>query len=73
MKAGKVETVKKGTYKSALDTTLDYYTNKDGVQVGAAIFTDPYAPVKIVDGINEFLDSHNISSVKDIIGTVKPW
>ena len=43
------------------------------VQVGAAIFTDPYAPVKIVDGINEFLDSHNISSVKDIIGTVKPW
>ena len=37
VKAGKVETVKKGTYKSALDTTLDYYTNKDGVQVGEAI------------------------------------
>ena len=39
VKAGKVETVKKGTYKSALDTTLNYYTNKDGVQVGAAIAT----------------------------------
>ena len=37
VKDGKVETVKKGTYKSALDTTLDYYTNKDGVQVGEAI------------------------------------
>lgn len=43
------------------------------VQVGAAIFTDPYAPIKVVDGINEFLDKNNISSVKDIIGTVKPW
>ncbi len=37
VKDGKVETVKKGTYKSALDTTLDYYTNKDGVQVGDKI------------------------------------
>ena len=43
------------------------------VQVGAAIFTDPYAPVKIIDEMNEFLDKNNISSVKDIIGTVQPW
>lgn len=43
------------------------------VQVGAAIFTDPFAPMKIIDGINEFLDRKNISSVKDIIGTVQPW
>ncbi|MGN0612941.1 MAG: dihydroorotate dehydrogenase [Porcipelethomonas sp.] len=43
------------------------------VQVGAAIFADPYAPVKIIDGINDFLDKKNIPSVKDIIGTVQPW
>ncbi len=43
------------------------------VQVGAAIFTDPYAPVKIIDGINDYLDRNNISSVRDIIGTVEPW
>lgn len=43
------------------------------VQVGAAIFTDPYAPVRIVREMNEFLDSKGISDVKDIIGTVKPW
>lgn len=43
------------------------------VQVGAAIFTDPYAPIKIVDEMNTFLDENKIACVKDIIGTVKPW
>lgn len=43
------------------------------VQIGAAIFTDPYAPIKVIDGINEFLDNNNIQAVKDIIGTVQPW
>ncbi len=43
------------------------------VQVGAAIFTDPYAPVRIVEEMNAFLDENQISSVKDIIGTVQPW
>jgi dihydroorotate dehydrogenase (NAD+) catalytic subunit len=43
------------------------------VQVGAAIFTDPYAPIKIVDEMNAFLDENKIAAVKDIIGTVKPW
>jgi len=43
------------------------------VQVGAAIFTDPYAPIKIVDEMNDFLDANNIDSVREIIGTVKPW
>jgi flagellin len=37
VKGGKVETVKKGTYKSAIDNAFDYYTKKDGVQVGEKI------------------------------------
>ena len=43
------------------------------VQVGAAIFTDPYAPIKIVDEMNDFLDAQGIASVRDVIGTVQPW
>lgn len=43
------------------------------VQVGMACFTDPYAPVKIIQEMNEFLDNSNISAVRDIIGTVQPW
>ncbi len=43
------------------------------VQVGAAVFTDPYAPIRIVDEMNDFLDAQGIASVKDVIGTVQPW
>ena len=43
------------------------------VQVGMACFTDPYAPVKIIDGMNRFLDENGIAAARDVIGTVKPW
>ncbi len=44
-----------------------------GIQVGTAMFYDPYAPVKIVEGIENFLRENNISDIKDIIGTVNPY
>lgn len=43
------------------------------VQVGMAVFTDPYAPVNIIQEMNQFLDENHIRSVRDIIGTVQPW
>lgn len=43
------------------------------VQVGAAIFTDPYAPVRIIDEMNDWLDSKGITDINEIIGSVKPW
>ncbi len=41
------------------------------VEVGTACFVDPLAPVKIIDGINEYLDRHGESGVKDIVGKVR--
>jgi dihydroorotate dehydrogenase (NAD+) catalytic subunit len=43
------------------------------VQVGAAIFTDPYAPIRIIAEMNDFLDEHGIDDVNHIIGSVQPW
>lgn len=62
-----------GGVASGADAVEMMMAGASAVQVGAAIFTDPYAPIKIVDGINDFLDKNNIASVKDIIGTVQPW
>lgn len=62
-----------GGVSSGRDAIELMMAGASAIQVGAAIFTDPYAPVKIVDEINEFLDSKGIKSVRDIIGTVKPW
>jgi dihydroorotate dehydrogenase (NAD+) catalytic subunit len=41
------------------------------IAVGTAIFADPYAPIKVLDGINAYLDRHNIGSVREIIGAVR--
>ncbi len=43
------------------------------IQVGTAIFTDPYAPVKIVDGIGEFMDKKGIKTLSEITGTIKTY
>lgn len=43
------------------------------VQVGAAIFNDPYAPVKIIDGLEQYCEDNNIGSIGEITGSVMPW
>ena len=43
------------------------------VQVGAAIFNDPFAPVKIIDGLQKFCEDKGINNISEIVGTVKPW
>lgn len=43
------------------------------IQIGAAMFYDPYAPVRIVDGMNQWLDSQGIKDVNEIVGAVKLW
>lgn len=42
-------------------------------QIGAIMFKDPYAPVKIIEGINEWCDKNGVKNISEIVGTVKPW
>jgi len=41
------------------------------IQVGTANFIDPQVTIKIIDGINNYLDRHNFGSVNDIIGCLQ--
>ena len=43
------------------------------LQVGTAFFSDPYAPIKINEGLNKFLDDNGMKSVTELTGTIKPW
>lgn len=43
------------------------------LQIGTVLFKDPYAPVKINEGINKFLDEKGIKSVTELTKTVKLW
>ena len=62
-----------GGISSGKDAIEMMMAGASAVQVGAAIFTDPYAPLKIIDGMNRWLDDHGIASVREIVGTVQPW
>lgn len=43
------------------------------LQIGTVLFSDPYAPIKINEGLNKFLDNNGIKSVSELSGTVVPW
>ena len=71
--AVKIPVIGMGGISSGRDAIAMMMAGASAVQVGAAIITDPFAPVKIIEEMNQFLDEKGISSVKDIIGSVKPW
>lgn len=62
-----------GGIASGRDAIEMMMAGASAVQVGAAIFADPYAPLKIIDEMNAWLDERGIRSVQEIIGAVKPW
>ncbi len=43
------------------------------LQIGTVLFNDPYAPVKINDGLEKFMEDNKISSISQLTGSVIPW
>ncbi len=43
------------------------------VAVGTACFVDPYAPLKVRDGLEEIAQRQGLSSVTELTGGVLPW
>ena len=43
------------------------------LQIGTVLFSDPYAPIKINEGLNGFLDKNGIKSVTELTGTIKAY
>ena len=41
------------------------------IQVGTANFIDPRITVKIIDGIEEYLNKHKIDSINELVGSLK--
>ena len=71
--AVKIPIIGMGGVSSGADAIEMMMAGASAVQVGAAIFTDPYAPVHIIQEMEEWLDAHQIADVHEIIGTVQPW
>ena len=71
--AVKIPVIGMGGVSSGKDAIELMMAGASAVQVGAAIFTDPYAPVRIIEEMNDWLDAKGISDINEIIGSVKPW
>lgn len=58
------------TWQDAVEMLI---AGASALQIGTVLFSDPYAPIKINEGLNEYLDKNGIESVTQLTGTVKPW
>lgn len=58
------------TWRDAVEMMM---AGASAIQVGTALFSDPYAPLKIKEGLNRYLDDQGIASVTELAGMVKPW
>ena len=41
------------------------------VEIGTANFIDPTTTIRVIDGMNEWLDNHGVKDVHEIIGCLK--
>ena len=67
-KAVKIPIIGLGGIMNATDAIEFILAGATAVQIGTANFIDPQITVKVVDGINDYLDRQGCKSVKEIIG-----
>lgn len=69
-RAVKIPVIGLGGIMTAKDALEFLMCGATAVQIGTANFIDPAVTIKVRDGINDWLDSHHIGSVSDIIGAI---
>lgn len=72
-KAVKIPVVGLGGIMNATDAIEFMLAGATAVELGTANFIDPAITVKVVDGINEYLDRHGVKSVHEIIGALEVY
>jgi len=69
-RAVKLPLIGMGGVASGNDAIEMMLAGASAVAVGTACFTDPMAPVKVRDGIADYLKANNIENVTDLVGQV---
>ncbi len=69
--AVKIPVIGLGGIMNAEDAIEFMLAGATAIQVGTAIFKDPFTPLKVVKGIEEYLEKHNISSASELTGALK--
>jgi len=69
-KAVKIPIFGIGGIMNASDAIEFILAGSTAIQVGTANFIDPEISIKIIEGINEYLDRHRVNSVNDLVGAL---
>lgn len=69
-KVVKIPVVGLGGIMSAADAIEFLLAGASAIQIGTANFIDPQITVKVIDGINNYLEDNGFKSVKEIIGLI---
>ena len=67
----KIPVIGMGGIMNAADAIEFLLAGASAIQIGTANFIDPTVAIKVLDGINEYLDRHGFQSVTDIIGALE--
>lgn len=43
------------------------------VQIGSILFSNPYAPLNIIDGLTNYLERENIDSIEKLCASGELW
>lgn len=70
-KAVKIPVVGLGGIMNATDAIEFFLAGATAIQIGTANFIDPTVTIKVIEGIQVYLERHQCSSVRDIIGALK--
>lgn len=62
-----------GGVASGADAVELMMAGASAVAVGTACFADPYAPIRVRDGLRDYLERHQIPSAGMLTGTVQPY
>lgn len=68
-----IDVVGMGGISTANDAVEMMMAGAKAIQMGTAIFTDPYSPIKVIDGLEQYMIDNNLNSLSEIVGTVQPW
>jgi dihydroorotate dehydrogenase (NAD+) catalytic subunit len=66
----KIPIVGMGGIADARDVLEFMIAGANAVQVGTANFVDPFIWTKLLDGIREYMQRHDVARVSDVVGTV---
>ena len=67
----KIPVIGMGGIMNAADAIEFLLAGASAIQIGTANFIDPTVSIKVLDGINEYLDRHGFKSVTEIIGALE--